>query len=374
MNHFKLSLTLTLLLSIFIHATVTLAHETSTAYLTAKIDNKGLLQGELQVRLFDLEQAIGLDPNNDGELTWAEALSKSDDVDAYLHDVLSFQRNENTCSASFKGAWQLDRHFNAAYLVLPISAQCALDGDLTINYDGFFDAAHDHKLLVSLATQDGNINRVISQNTRVVSINTQKGNRWETFKEFTKQGAIHIWIGLDHILFLMCLLLAVVFVSKNKDTEQANTLREVGLKTLLVVTAFTLAHSITLAATALGWLNFSSTWVEVGIAVSVLFAAVNNVFPVVRKIALITFGFGLLHGMGFAGVLGELGLPSDQKLLSILAFNLGVEFGQLLIILIALPLMYLIKKYNLKPHYFLVGGSGIIALIAIIWIIERLPV
>jgi len=118
------------------------------------------------------------------------------------------------------------------------------------------------------------------------------------------------------------------------------------MQILVVVTAFTLAHSVTLAATALNWIQVSSAWVEVGIAISVLAAALNNIFPLVKKLTLVTFGFGLLHGMGFAGVLGELGLPSDQKLLTVLAFNLGVEFGQLGIILAALPIMVLINKYN----------------------------
>jgi len=126
-----------------------------------------------------------------------------------------------------------------------------------------------------------------------------------------------------------------------------------------------------LAAVALNWIEVSSKWVEVGIAITVLAAALNNIFPVIKKIAAVTFGFGLLHGMGFAGVLGELGLPEGQKLLSVLAFNLGVELGQLAIILVVLPFMFLINRYNLKPKYWLVGGSFLIALIAIMWIVER---
>jgi len=348
------------------------SHQTSTSYFTAELNDSGALSGELQIRLYDLERAIGLDQDRNGELTWGEALSHAEDVEEYIGSALVFQRNQQGCAASFAGAWQLDTHFNEPYLVLPVSAQCALKGDLQIDYSGFFDYDNEHKVLFSLRTDNQNYSRVISDDKRQLNLDAANGTLWATFKEFTKQGAIHIWIGLDHILFLMCLLLAAVF-GVEKIVNKDRTLRSVGIKIIGVVTAFTIAHSITLAATALNWIQVSSTWVEVGIAISVLAAALNNIFPLIRKLIMVTFAFGLLHGMGFAGVLGELGLPSDQKLLTVLAFNLGVEFGQLVIILAVLPFMFLINKFNLKPRCFMVGGSAIIAIISALWVIERLP-
>lgn len=348
------------------------SHQTSTGYFSAELNDSGAINGELQIRLYDLERAVGLDQDRDGQLTWGEALSQSDAVEEYLDRSLAFQRNQQACTTSLTGAWQLDTHFNEPYLVLPVSAQCAIDGDLQIDYSGFFDYDSEHKVLFSFRAGEQSYSRVISNDARQLTLDTVNGNLWATFKEFTKQGAIHIWIGLDHILFLMCLLLASVF-SLEKVANKNRSLRTTSLQILAVVTSFTIAHSITLATTALNWIQVSSAWVEVGIAISVLAAALNNIFPLVKKLALVTFGFGLLHGMGFAGVLGELGLPGDQKLLTVLAFNLGVEFGQLVIILIALPMLFLINKYNFKPRAWLIGGSGIIAIISLLWVIERLP-
>ena len=227
--------------------------------------------------------------------------------------------------------------------MLPVTAQCAIAGNLQINYDGFFEYDSEHKLLLSFRGAEHSYSRVLSNDKRTLDLDATNGSPWGTFEEFTKQGAIHIWIGLDHILFLMCLLLATVFGLERLSFQRFKSLRENSWEILSVVTAFTLAHSITLAAVALNWISVSSTWVEVGIAVTVLAAALNNIFPIIKNIILVTFGFGLLHGMGFAGVLGELGLPSDQKLLTVLAFNLGVEFGQLVIIAAVLPLMVLIN-------------------------------
>jgi hypothetical protein len=138
-----------------------------------------------------------------------------------------------------------------------------------------------------------------------------------------------------------------------------------------VIAAFTLAHSVTLTASALGILNFSSHWVELGIALSVLFAALNNVWPIVLRLGWITFAFGLLHGMGFAGVLGELGLPENQKLLAILAFNVGVEIGQLAILAVVLPLLIFVRHTLWYRNWGMQLGSVAIGIMAIPWSVER---
>lgn len=349
-------------------ATPSYAHQTSTAYFSGQLNDSGGFDGQIQIRLFDLERSVGLDSDNNGQLTWNEALLKKNEVEVFFTDVLTFKKNNETCPITFTGAWQLDKHFNEPYLVLPIRSQCALQGNINIDYQGFFNIDTDHKLLVNISDSNQNFSRVISNKNRTIVLDVENGSTLATFKEFIKQGAIHIWIGTDHILFLLCLLLACVFGfgAKEKVRWQSTLWSLLG-----IATAFTVAHSVTLTATALNWITVSSRWVEVGIAVTVLAAALNNIFPLVKKITWLTFGFGLLHGMGFAGVLGELGLPSDQKFLSVLAFNIGVEFGQIVIIAIVLPLLFLTKLINIKPSYWLNISSVVIAIISVFWIIER---
>jgi HupE / UreJ protein len=139
-----------------------------------------------------------------------------------------------------------------------------------------------------------------------------------------------------------------------------------------VVTAFTVAHSITLSLAALGVIALPSRVVESAIAASVVLAALNNVRPLVYggRWAL-AFAFGLIHGFGFASVLADLGLPQDALLLSLVAFNLGVELGQLAIVAVFLPVAFALRGTALYRRVILVGGSLVVAAIAFAWLCER---
>tara|TARA_R110000787_G_scaffold11016_3_gene36938 strand:+ start:1387 stop:1833 length:447 start_codon:yes stop_codon:yes gene_type:complete len=131
--------------------------------------------------------------------------------------------------------------------------------------------------------------------------------------------------------------------------------------------AFTLAHSLTL----LGWLKPHSRWVELGFTLSVLFAALNNIWPMVLCLTWLTFAFGLLHGMVFSCGIDELGLPADQQLLSLLAFNLGVEMGQLAILTILLPILILLRNTGFYRRGIMPEGSLLIVMMALQRSIER---
>ncbi len=348
------------------------AHQLSTAYATLNLNEKGLLTGEWQVRLYDLEQAIGVDVDGDGNLRWQELQARAAIVNQYLASQLLFSRGATSCTLVLSEDWKIDSHFNESYLLIPIRAQCALSGVIEVTYSAFFKEDAEHKLLLNLHSKSASSSRVLSDNQRKIQWDTAAGNAWTTFMEFVYQGMVHIWIGLDHILFLLSLLLTCVLVRRGHQWFAQANVKRIVINTTWMVTAFTLAHSLTLSATALGFLHFSSRWVEVSIAVSVLLVALNNVFPVVVRLGWLTFAFGLLHGMGFAGVLGELGLPADQQILSVLAFNLGVEIGQMAIVLLLLPVLILLRKQIWYARYALTGTSIVIALVAMQWVVERI--
>jgi hypothetical protein len=144
------------------------------------------------------------------------------------------------------------------------------------------------------------------------------------------------------------------------------------MEVVKIVTAFTVAHSITLSLATLGVISLPSRWIESAIAASVLLAALNNIYPLInKKLWLVAFGFGLIHGLGFANVLKDLGLPQNMLLLTLLAFNLGVELGQLAIVSGFLPAAFWLRRTRWYRAVIFTLGSVLIALLAFIWLLER---
>lgn len=353
-------------------AHTTQAHQLSTSYLTGRFDSTGLFNGEWQVRMYDLEQTIGIDTDGDGNLRWQELIDHRNEITNYLQQHLQFLRAQKNCSLTLDDSWKIDTHFNEGYLVLPVRSQCAINGPVTLHYNGFFEVDNQHKLLVSITNDNATGPHILSDAERTLTFDQTTGSKLATFKEFIVQGTIHIWMGLDHILFLISLLLTCVLVRSNQHWRANKNRRDIIFRTTAIVTAFTLAHSITLTATALQWIQLPSRWIEVGIAITVALTALNNIFPLVLRLGWLTFGFGLLHGMGFAGALGELGLPADQQVLTVLAFNIGVEIGQMAIVLLALPLLLIARNYYFYVRYSMTGLSAVIVLVALQWTIQRI--
>ncbi|MDQ2989803.1 MAG: HupE/UreJ family protein, partial [Pseudomonadota bacterium] len=204
------------------------------------------------------------------------------------------------------------------------------------------------------------------------SLQVAGASRWRQFFDYVKHGVWHIWIGFDHILFLLSLLLPAVLVWRERRWHGRDTFRASAFEVLKIVTAFTLAHSITLTLATLGVVALPSRFVESAIALSVVVAALNNVWPVItRRLAVLAFTFGLIHGFGFASVLLDLGLPKSALLLSLVGFNVGVEVGQLAIVALFLPLAFLAKNHAFYRKLVLVGGSSVIVAISMVWLVER---
>lgn len=182
---------------------------------------------------------------------------------------------------------------------------------------------------------------------------------WSVFANYITVGFEHIVpLGLDHILFVIGLFLL-----------------SAAIRPLLVqVTSFTLAHTITLALGLFGVLVVPASLVEPLIAISIVYVAVENILfkGMTKWRPLLVFAFGLLHGLGFAGVLSEFGLPNGNYVAGLLGFNLGVEFGQLAVI--ALCFIFVGFWFGKKPWYrkvVVVPGSLAIALMGAYWVIER---
>ncbi|MCK5355540.1 MAG: HupE/UreJ family protein, partial [Methyloprofundus sp.] len=201
---------------------------------------------------------------------------------------------------------------------------------------------------------------------------TQPQPFWSLFISYFQHGIFHILIGYDHILFLVALLLVAVLERDNNRWQAVTRLRPALMNVLKIVTAFTVAHSMTLSLAAFQVISLPSRLVESTIALTVMLAALNNLLPLVtRRIVVIIFLFGLFHGFGFAGVLADLGFQQFNLLAPLLGFNLGVEVGQIAIVSLIMPVLYVARNQSFYVPYILQAGSILIALFGLVWFVER---
>ena len=339
-----------------------LAHKPSDAQLRLAVDGDRL-EGRIDVAVRDLDGALTLDGDGDGDVTWGELSAAAPRIEAYLADRLALAADGAPCELALGTAALADLS-DGAYWAQPLSARCpaAPAEAVTVTYRLLFDVDAQHRGLVHVAGATA-----IIRDGAPVRIEVGGG---ASFGSFLKEGVWHIWIGFDHVLFLLCLLLPAVFPRIGGRARPAESLRGVAAEVLEIVTAFTLAHSITLVISAVGLLRLPTRVAETAIAISVVCAALNNLVRVIDARWAVAFALGLLHGFGFSSVLLDLGLPSDQLIASLLGFNAGVEVGQLAIVAAVLPALYCIRR-TLAYRALLYAGSGAAAVIATMWTFQR---
>ncbi|NEX60411.1 HupE/UreJ family protein [Noviherbaspirillum galbum] len=360
-----------LMLCLLLCAGLAHAHKPSDSYLTLTVDGQEI-RGQWDIALRDLDFAIGLDANGDAAITWGEVRAKLGEIDAYAMSRLALGTAGQSCPASVS-EHLIDDHTDGAYAVLRFVARCPVPVEvLQARYSLFFDIDPQHKGLLRLAYQGTSSAGVFTPEKSSQAFTMTRPSRLTQFLEYGREGIWHIWIGFDHILFLLSLLLPAVVLRKGHAWEAVGAFRPAFMSVLKIVTAFTVAHSITLTLASLHFVSLPSRLVESTIAASVVLAALNNIFPLFRERRwAMAFVFGLIHGFGFASVLSDLGLPSDALALSLVGFNLGVEVGQLAIVAGFLPIAYLLRHTAFYRRGVLLGGSLLIAAVASAWLIER---
>lgn len=370
------------------------AHKASDSYL--RIDASApTMQVQWDIALRDLELAVGLDADGDDAITWDELRNRQREIAAYVTSRLSLRADGQVCPLTFSRL-QVDRHSDGAYAVLNLTSPCN-GAALELGYRLLFDLDAQHRGLVKIRSAKGEVALLMSPQRAVQRValgGIDAGPRGEggqtdaegserapiiasvpatgafdRFVQFIGEGVWHIWIGADHILFLLSLLLPLVALRGGTAPIGASRL---AWDVTRIVTAFTISHSLTLAAATLGWVDIPARWTETAIAATVLLVALLNLFSTshARRWSL-AFVLGLVHGLGFANVLSELGLSPGTLLLSLLAFNVGVEIGQLAIVAAFLAATY---AWARRASFRLVavrGGSIAIGAVALMWMVER---
>lgn len=347
------------------------AHKPSDSYLSLTIQPQQI-EGRWDIALRDLEDAIGLDADNDGAIIWSEVRAKHQEIGEYALSHLSLEAGETRCFSQVR-EHLIEQHTDGAYAVLRFTATCATDiTRLAIDYRLLFDIDAQHKGLLRLTQGTETTTAIFSRDARRHQFTMGAGSIWTQIRQYLGEGIWHIWLGYDHLLFLLTLLLPAVLVRNHDRWEAVAGFSSVLWEVVTIVTAFTVAHSLTLTLATLKLIQLPSRLVESAIAVSVLLAGLANLYPTLaRRRWLVAFSFGLIHGFGFAGVLADLGLPQGSLLTSLVSFNVGVEIGQLGVVALFLPVAFLIRESWSYQSVIVRGGSIAVMLLALIWFMER---
>lgn len=350
------------------------AHKQSDSYLSITQPADGpALSVQWDIALRDLEHAIGLDTNADAAITWGELKQRQAAIAGYAQAHLQIENDvARNCPLQFE-QMLVDEHVDGKYAVLRFNAVCEeRAAKIDVRYSLLFDIDPNHHGLLNLSSDGNSRAAVFSATTDRQQFDLGSTQRTAQFAAFTKQGIGHIWEGYDHVLFLLALLLPAVVLYRDRRWEPRESLRDSMIDVVKVVTAFTLAHSITLTLGALGWIYAPTRLVESAIALTVLFGALNILLPIVRERRwLLAFVFGLIHGLAFASVLVDLGLQGGNLLLALLGFNIGVEIGQLAIVIVVVPLMYAARRTATFRRGLLPLGSLIVGCVAAYWFVSR---
>jgi len=335
------------------------AHDSSNSYLTLNLQEQQI-KGSIEVAVLDIENRIGLDRNLDQKITWAEIRTQQKTISDYVLSQFSIQ----SCQLTFNDLL-INNHNNEAYLYLKFTTDCPANTPfLKVDYDLFFQQDSLHRGFLTINKNQQQTSYLFSPRQRHFEISFKENPFINQFINYFQQGVWHIWIGFDHILFLLNLLLPAVFLYRNSFKKSFKDI-------LIIVTAFTLAHSITLILATTKILSFSSQWIEFSIALSILLVAINNLFSFfIKQRWILAFGFGLLHGFGFASVL--LALDFNNLVTSLVAFNIGVEAGQLAIVSCFFPIIYVLRHTLFYRVIIFYGGSIASIVIALFWMSERI--
>ncbi len=362
------------------------AHASSSSPIEVTRDG-AVLRVHWEIALRDLALVVALDGDGDNRLTWGEVRTRHEQITRHALERLSLRRDGLPCPAG-PVEHALTRHRDGTYASLSFVAACVRDsGTLQITYRLFADVDADHRALLrvvdgtqvrSALLTPGDVERVFSLD----AAQSAEGTLAVAFFDYVAEGIHHILVGFDHLAFLLALLLAALWPTAARepaarsgaDRAGDRAVAPIGIGGLLaVVTAFTVAHSITLGLAVLQVVTPPPRWVESAIAASVIVAALNNVWPVLgKRLWLAAFVFGLVHGFGFASVLDTGGHHGVALAIALAGFNLGVEIGQAAILLVVLPLLHAAARRGWFRPSLVQAASIALAVLGAVWLGERL--
>jgi hypothetical protein len=350
---------------------VALAHAQSTSFLILQLPaGDAPVSVRWDLSLQDIAWSVFIDADYDGNVTWQEVQNAKPALSAAVLAQITLQRGGAPCALSVTD-FALAKRTEQNFLSVAMQAACPKSGPAVVGGDLFMSGDASQRVLLSAHRGNEQLNGVLSA-TAPSWIEPQHASAWRSFARFVGEGVWHVLIGYDHIAFVLLLLLPSVMRPVDGKWQGATGLRQVARDMFTIITAFTIAHSITLALAVTGTVKVPTQPIEVAIAASIAVAGGLNLLPRLSKLRLpLAFGFGLVHGFGFANALSEIDAGGTALLPLLAGFNAGVELAQLGIVAVVLPLIYSMRATRWYASTVLPLGSCALGMAGVVWLIQR---
>ena len=357
MNKNRLAWSVGAILLLLVAAGELCAHELDTSYLTLTAD-ADTCKVKVSLDNYDMLR-IGLDQDGDDALTEEEMTAGLDQLFAFIEPKLSLRINDQPLALVRGKAEVLPEgngdFFADLYWEVALAERAAVL-DARVGWSAHLGENHKTIAQIFLPGQLMVVSVFSAEEPEQTFVSAERKSRWEQVRQFILLGAEHIFIGYDHILFL----LALIVVGGRL------------LNLVKIVTSFTVAHSITLCVAGLGIFSPMPRVIEIFIALSIVYVGLENFWlKRIDRRWILTFIFGLIHGFGFANVLREVGLPTQGLVFYLLSFNIGVEIGQVAIVALIFPLVAWLGRQDYQRTVVLVV-SVLVLLFGLGWLIERI--
>ncbi|CEG29123.1 HupE/UreJ family protein [Bacillus sp. B-jedd] len=359
------------------------AHAYSASFTKVKFTDQATTVTFSIDALSVMELLEEVDSNKNGILEKGEMNSEREHIAELITETVVLDKDNRQQEPKLKGM-KLEKKDRKDFVTVAFLYPAYFPGDTVTLMDGFFknDAGTNYINLISASNRGETSEAVLQGDNRewtilLTEVQQEQGTDGQSpsdnggqdsgtpaktasstsgWTAFFKLGMLHILTGYDHLMFLLALLL-------RKQTFKQYA---------AIITSFTIAHSITLSLAVLGIADLPSRFVEAAIAFSICYVAAENLFrKEIRNRWLLTFGFGLIHGLGFAGILKEMAISKSSLASALVGFNIGIEAVQLALVLLALPVLRLLHKQKAAGKI-IDYGSWAIILFGAFWFLERI--
>ena len=359
---------------------VACAHAVDQSYVFLTLGEQRV-EGRFEITVADLNQAMNLGLPIDQSVDQATVETLAGDIQDFYASQVRLAPDGRDASITF-GSIGLNSIPIGQYIQLPFSLESVAEDPeyIDVEYNVLLDGGSQHRGLLVVETDwrtsdfknEANVLLTFSPISKRQRLDLTNASMFAGFMGMVELGMHHILIGIDHILFLVALLIPSVASRDGRQWSAVSGFKPAFFHMVKVVTIFTVAHSVTLSLAALNVISLPSRLVESVIALSIAIAALDIVIPIFRqRIGWVVFAFDLFHGMGFASALGDIGIPASYIPVSLLAFNVGVELGQLLVVALVFPVLFSVRNLPLYPQYAMPTGAIALIVISGYWFTER---